>query len=519
MSMRIIKKLLVFILILDMSVFAAVVSDNDGSAFITKAEFDSLKNTFQSQLDSYNTQIDAKIDGAISSYLAGIKVDKTTDVRTAFDIVGVSPVDSSGNIISDVKTVHFMAKDMNVANSANEPYASSKISWFGVIGYHAKESFYMDTNNSLQAKGTWENGDKDNCVLVSDDGYVEEFLENVQVLENRNMVCQARHGSLLWAGGVWKSLEMVTTEPTEQQVKAWTTTTTEPCITHTLEVRGMIFDPPGTAGSFNWEQGKDTYYRRDNQRISYVGYGVPNIYWLDTNYSVKYTNQGTLSVNYQWPFGTVSGNEFAVKTKVKDSSGNETAKGHYYWGSSIEFEETRPFSISTGIGLYAMSQFSDIRSITTDQMDFTGTTARLNCELKSPSNYKYSKIKNIWNKDAKLSGGLLLLDTSSIKDGTLEIEFKANQPNTWLYFKNSTFTSKPAEGDTSNIECEIYNETTDKYEKTYNPKLITQDTVYKLKVPVKKGDDLYLGVSVNNQDTGYDVEVSTVGTAKIISSD
>ena len=60
--------------------FAAVVSDNDGSAFITKAEFDSLKNDFQSQIDQYNISIDSKIDGAIAAYLAGIKVDnKTTE--------------------------------------------------------------------------------------------------------------------------------------------------------------------------------------------------------------------------------------------------------------------------------------------------------------------------------------------------------------------------------------------------------------------------------------------------------
>ena len=56
--------------------FAAVVSDNDGSAFITKAEFDSLKNNFQSQIDAYNSQIDNKIDSAISQYLAGIKTDR-----------------------------------------------------------------------------------------------------------------------------------------------------------------------------------------------------------------------------------------------------------------------------------------------------------------------------------------------------------------------------------------------------------------------------------------------------------
>ena len=41
------------ILILPLNSFAAIVSDNDGSAFITKAEFDSLKNDFQAQIDQY----------------------------------------------------------------------------------------------------------------------------------------------------------------------------------------------------------------------------------------------------------------------------------------------------------------------------------------------------------------------------------------------------------------------------------------------------------------------------------
>ena len=72
---------LTLVLILCVENFAAIVSDNDGSAFITKAEFDSLKNNFQSQIDQYNTSIDQKIDGAIAAYLAGIRVSKTTEER------------------------------------------------------------------------------------------------------------------------------------------------------------------------------------------------------------------------------------------------------------------------------------------------------------------------------------------------------------------------------------------------------------------------------------------------------
>ena len=75
---RLIKRRLALILVLLFSIesFAAVVGDNDGAAFITKAEFDSMKNDFQSQLDRYNSSLDNKIDGAISAYLSGIKISK-----------------------------------------------------------------------------------------------------------------------------------------------------------------------------------------------------------------------------------------------------------------------------------------------------------------------------------------------------------------------------------------------------------------------------------------------------------
>ena len=72
---------LIFAFLFSINSFAAVVSDNDGSAFITKAEFDSLENNFQSQLDAYNTSIDSKIDAAIASYLAGINIGAEVQIK------------------------------------------------------------------------------------------------------------------------------------------------------------------------------------------------------------------------------------------------------------------------------------------------------------------------------------------------------------------------------------------------------------------------------------------------------
>ena len=90
-SIKISKKLLTLFLVVLISInsIAAVISDNDGSAFVTKAEFDALKNNFSAQIDNYNNSIDGKIDGAISAYLAGLKLESKEDIDCLLDSKGV----------------------------------------------------------------------------------------------------------------------------------------------------------------------------------------------------------------------------------------------------------------------------------------------------------------------------------------------------------------------------------------------------------------------------------------------
>lgn len=75
--------ILVFILCIEN--LAAIVSDNDGSAFVTKAEFEVMKNDFKGQVDQYNTSIDKKIDGAIAAYLAGIKLETSESLKNMIE--------------------------------------------------------------------------------------------------------------------------------------------------------------------------------------------------------------------------------------------------------------------------------------------------------------------------------------------------------------------------------------------------------------------------------------------------
>ena len=62
---------LFIVVLLNINTYAAI-GGNDGSAFVTKAEFDALINTFNEQMDSYQSGLNAKIDGAIANYLAGL---------------------------------------------------------------------------------------------------------------------------------------------------------------------------------------------------------------------------------------------------------------------------------------------------------------------------------------------------------------------------------------------------------------------------------------------------------------
>ena len=70
------KKLAVVLLVVLMSIesLAATVSDSDGNAFVTKAEFEKLKYEFNVQINRYNNSIDNKIDGVISNYLNSLRL-------------------------------------------------------------------------------------------------------------------------------------------------------------------------------------------------------------------------------------------------------------------------------------------------------------------------------------------------------------------------------------------------------------------------------------------------------------
>ena len=79
---------LVLVLFLSFESFGAIVGSNDGSAFITKAEFEDLKVNFNEQINLYNSALDSKIDGKIATYVAGIRLGSKQIKKSTLQVAG-----------------------------------------------------------------------------------------------------------------------------------------------------------------------------------------------------------------------------------------------------------------------------------------------------------------------------------------------------------------------------------------------------------------------------------------------
>ena len=79
----IIKKIFIFLLVLTIGVesFAATVDSSDGAAFITKKEFEELKSNFNQQIELYDVSLSRKIDGAITDFLNGLRLEERKEQR------------------------------------------------------------------------------------------------------------------------------------------------------------------------------------------------------------------------------------------------------------------------------------------------------------------------------------------------------------------------------------------------------------------------------------------------------
>ena len=148
--------------------FAAVVSDNDGAAFITKAEFDSLNNTFQAALNEFNTGIDDKLNGAISSYLSGVKQETEEAIK---------PLVAN---YKDIKWKNDLFLKLNIRKFTNyNTYTDTGLKWqvpqFGKYRIIRAGRFYMgamDYRDTTSRTFFFYFGGMEFCKFPLDDGWL-----------------------------------------------------------------------------------------------------------------------------------------------------------------------------------------------------------------------------------------------------------------------------------------------------------------------------------------------------------
>ena len=174
------------------------------SYFITRAEFDSLKNNFQSQIDQYNSSIDSKIDGAIAAYLAGIKLTKSS----TYDLIWKDNDNLDVTFVNDINWNEFKQPDVFFScfleteiqsypigyynwTSGLAQYRQEGGSWRGVTSYtdHTKQTTFStytvyktyknwgsnETNARMLAKII--DGDESNVKKIAWNGVANRYKE------------------------------------------------------------------------------------------------------------------------------------------------------------------------------------------------------------------------------------------------------------------------------------------------------------------------------------------------------
>ena len=183
---------IILVFLLCINNIAAVVSDNDGSAFITKAEFDSLKNNFQSQIDSYNVSIDSKIDSAISSYLAGITMDRTYTEKRDVTFNWTFPIICMNN--SEWNNVTSKYYDYELPDIKDISF--SLRGW----GNNAQGLSWMSTAPLIATHGSMATG---GCVCFQKNWYISPKKYNEMISISDNYINVTKGGS------TFKSYELI----------------------------------------------------------------------------------------------------------------------------------------------------------------------------------------------------------------------------------------------------------------------------------------------------------------------
>ncbi len=483
--MNAIRKILIILLISIIITFdclAIAIADNDGSAFISKAEFDSLKNSFQSQIDSYNLNIDNKIDDAIASYLSGIKVDKTIKINTGFEIEGKN------------KNVIFVGKTNNFNNMTNELRATDRIFNIFCGVYGTNSYFIQDAYDTFSFESYYEKGNANNFLVVLDADYcVLNFKRNVQMNSSRIYVgYSTTHAN---NGFFWRSITQKLNTPTEL-----TSSTTAFIQSNTATGigtrRGGSADSTYTTKVSDYKNWSDNGNPNGglNQDIFMTPVENKNLTNVVNvcDVSITGTDYGT---NLHWPNGSSNNIKFTQKewgSKDLITSYNSSLQNYTY---SLKI---RNCGGPTAYRLYS---------------DFTPSVQGYGVKWNAGNGYVnaiwYKNIKSVWGQGQRYAGGFPIC--SQLKNGVLDITFQSNA-NVNIAFTNTQNMDFPS---SSTSRCKKFRYKVSGSSGSYTEASslnMTSGTNYNFNIDLKNNEQIFL--TANMTSSSGTVQFTQVGDAK-----
>lgn len=251
--------------------YAAIMSDNDGSAFVSKSEFEALKNNFDSQVEQYNLSISNKIDGAIAAYLAGLKLSTEQVIENSKSIL-TYPLD----IYNQEWTYTHDSWD---SQTGTTKWWSPSISWnahyyscggtYGSTGTNSRQVadyykliFDRFTNNKNRINNFYN---VESYETVNNTCIIDGTLKNYNILNDYNCLIWVRESWNSWTAGKYGIGVRMDQSQGEQKLGVSSVTLTKQRsdgddLYKTDEVPNIAFFAYYDANSHTWTYTANTYF-------------------------------------------------------------------------------------------------------------------------------------------------------------------------------------------------------------------------------------------------------------------
>lgn len=492
--MKYIKRITALLVIAALNVHTfASTSSNDGSAFITKADFDELVVDFNNKMSEYQSALNAKIDNAVANYIAGMSVVSTQTIDTGIDI------ECAGGA-----QLRFIKKDMDYLNMKNDPYGRDYV--FNIAGgtYAPIAVFTHDCYDTLIFSAYKEQGQTSNYLYLLDaNGCINEKRQNCTMRAERTYIFYSTTNAV--HGLVWRGATQNLNVPGDiyNASNAYINSTEMTGFGYRQSESSSGPGSPWTHQNDMWarfrnEYNLSTHTTSDHKSINQVVWDTnsQNFTLSDITKQTVVSIVGTLQNEFvdHWQ----NGSDNKIKTTTAEWGSKEMIAGANT--SRVAYTAQKEVRATSGPGCYRVTILDPV---------VNGYGVKFKYTEKTPSEVYYQGIYANWDsKKLSAGGGFPFLYHK--KDGTVTVTLTLSTAAT-VCFTTAQNTTFPAAGDPNIVTFE-YVPAGGQYIKTSEPVLLGTGT-YTFRVPVSNAKPVFLCADwATTQDY---LIITQVGKAKI----